>query len=161
MLVPSPSMPPSPSLFLWVPWPQVSLSHPTHRPQCSKSCSSGTRRRQVICALGPPSHCRNLQHSKPRDMELCNTQPCHLPQGEDGLGAPCFPLLPLPANLAGTSCLRPLPRRCLASDPSSPTSLSGESASCLHPLEPALLSSTRKQRLPPHSCAQHVSFLCR
>ncbi|XP_013362608.1 PREDICTED: papilin isoform X1 [Chinchilla lanigera] len=47
---------------------------------CSKSCSSGTRRRQVVCALGPPGHCRNLQQSKPRDVELCNTQPCHLPQ---------------------------------------------------------------------------------
>ncbi|KAM6170913.1 papilin [Erethizon dorsatum] len=47
---------------------------------CSKSCSSGTRRRQVVCAIGPPSHCRSLQQSKPRDVELCNTQPCHLPQ---------------------------------------------------------------------------------
>ncbi|XP_054232895.1 papilin isoform X8 [Homo sapiens] len=47
---------------------------------CSKSCSSGTRRRQVICAIGPPSHCGSLQHSKPVDVEPCNTQPCHLPQ---------------------------------------------------------------------------------
>ncbi|XP_023559166.1 papilin isoform X2 [Octodon degus] len=47
---------------------------------CSKSCSSGTRRRQVICTIGPPSHCRSLQQSKPREVELCNTQPCHLPQ---------------------------------------------------------------------------------
>ncbi|XP_054386778.2 papilin isoform X8 [Pongo abelii] len=47
---------------------------------CSKSCSSGTRRRQVVCAIGPPSHCGSLQHSKPVDVEPCNTQPCHLPQ---------------------------------------------------------------------------------
>ncbi|XP_062947956.1 papilin isoform X2 [Cynocephalus volans] len=47
---------------------------------CSKSCSSGTRRRQVVCALGPPSHCSSLQQSKPSDVEPCNTQPCHLPQ---------------------------------------------------------------------------------
>ncbi|XP_053459395.1 papilin isoform X3 [Nycticebus coucang] len=47
---------------------------------CSKSCSSGTRRRQVICAIGPPSHCGSLQHSQPADLEPCNTQPCHLPQ---------------------------------------------------------------------------------
>ncbi|KAL2789738.1 papilin isoform 1 precursor, partial [Daubentonia madagascariensis] len=47
---------------------------------CSKSCSSGTRRRQVICALGPPSRCGSLQRSKPADVEPCNTQPCHLPQ---------------------------------------------------------------------------------
>ncbi|XP_054423289.1 papilin isoform X2 [Pteronotus mesoamericanus] len=46
---------------------------------CSKSCSSGTRRRQVICAIGPPSHCRSLQLWKPADVEPCNTQPCHLP----------------------------------------------------------------------------------
>lgn len=46
---------------------------------CSQSCSSGTRRRQVICATGPPSHCRSLQWSKPADVEPCNTQPCHLP----------------------------------------------------------------------------------
>ncbi|XP_047396271.1 papilin isoform X2 [Sciurus carolinensis] len=47
---------------------------------CSKSCSSGTRRRQVVCAIGPPSHCRNLQQPKPMEVELCNRQPCHLPQ---------------------------------------------------------------------------------
>ncbi|MBZ3888170.1 Papilin, partial [Sciurus carolinensis] len=48
--------------------------------ECSKSCSSGTRRRQVVCAIGPPSHCRNLQQPKPMEVELCNRQPCHLPQ---------------------------------------------------------------------------------
>ncbi|KAM9091000.1 papilin isoform 5-T6 [Megaptera novaeangliae] len=46
---------------------------------CSKSCSSGTRRRQVVCAIGPPGHCRSLQPSRPADVEPCNTQPCHLP----------------------------------------------------------------------------------
>ncbi|KAM5178036.1 papilin [Callospermophilus lateralis] len=47
---------------------------------CSKSCSSGTRRRQVICAIGPPSHCQNLQQAKPTEVETCNPQSCHLPQ---------------------------------------------------------------------------------
>ncbi|XP_055292746.1 papilin isoform X2 [Moschus berezovskii] len=46
---------------------------------CSKSCSSGTRRRQVVCALGPPSRCGSLQPSKPVTVEACNTQPCDLP----------------------------------------------------------------------------------
>ncbi|XP_039739651.1 papilin isoform X2 [Pteropus medius] len=46
---------------------------------CSKSCSSGTRRRQVICAIGPPSRCGSLKLWKPADVEPCNTQPCHLP----------------------------------------------------------------------------------
>ncbi|XP_012579846.1 PREDICTED: papilin [Condylura cristata] len=46
---------------------------------CSKSCSSGTRRRQVVCALGPPGRCASLPLSKPADVEPCNTQPCHLP----------------------------------------------------------------------------------
>ncbi|KAF6131938.1 papilin, proteoglycan like sulfated glycoprotein [Phyllostomus discolor] len=46
---------------------------------CSRSCSSGTRTRQVACAIGPPSRCRSLQPWKPVDAEPCNTQPCHLP----------------------------------------------------------------------------------
>ncbi|XP_024853900.1 papilin isoform X3 [Bos taurus] len=46
---------------------------------CSKSCSSGTRRRQVVCALGPPGRCGSLQPSKPPAVEACNTQPCDLP----------------------------------------------------------------------------------
>ncbi|XP_014639866.1 PREDICTED: papilin [Ceratotherium simum simum] len=46
---------------------------------CSKSCSSGMRRRQVVCAIGPPGRCRSLQLSQPADVEPCNTQPCHLP----------------------------------------------------------------------------------
>ncbi|XP_006884852.1 PREDICTED: papilin [Elephantulus edwardii] len=47
---------------------------------CSKSCNSGTRKRQVICAIELPSQCERLQPLKPVDTELCNTQPCHLPQ---------------------------------------------------------------------------------
>ncbi|XP_057586709.1 papilin isoform X2 [Hippopotamus amphibius kiboko] len=46
---------------------------------CSKSCSSGARRRQVVCAAGPPSRCGSLQPPKPAEVEPCNTQPCHLP----------------------------------------------------------------------------------
>ncbi|XP_006865675.1 PREDICTED: papilin [Chrysochloris asiatica] len=47
---------------------------------CSRSCSSGLRKRLVVCAIGLPSHCENLQLAKPADVEPCNTQPCHLPQ---------------------------------------------------------------------------------
>nr|XP_045010004.1 papilin [Jaculus jaculus] len=47
---------------------------------CSKSCGSGTRRRQVVCAIRPPGHCGGLQQSKPAEVEPCNRQPCHLPQ---------------------------------------------------------------------------------
>ncbi|KAK2496480.1 hypothetical protein MC885_013133 [Smutsia gigantea] len=36
---------------------------------CSRSCSSGTRRRQVVCATAPPSHCGSLQLPKPADVE--------------------------------------------------------------------------------------------
>ncbi|XP_038401111.1 papilin isoform X3 [Canis lupus familiaris] len=46
---------------------------------CSRSCGSGTRRRQVTCAIRPPGHCRSLQPWKPGEVEPCNTQPCHLP----------------------------------------------------------------------------------
>ncbi|KAI5232052.1 Papilin [Manis pentadactyla] len=46
---------------------------------CSRSCNSGTRRRQVVCATALPSRCGSLQLSKPVDVERCNTQPCHLP----------------------------------------------------------------------------------
>ena len=63
-----------------------SHSHPGG-PQCSKSCSSGTRRRQVVCAIGPPGHCGSLQPSRPADVEPCNTQPCHLPPGKDRRGS--------------------------------------------------------------------------
>lgn len=87
-----------PSFFVGVPSLRVSLSlsfsTPTPGPQCSKSCGSGTRRRQVICTIGPPGHCMNLQSSKPAEVEPCNRQPCHLPQGEDGAGR----VVPLPST---------------------------------------------------------------
>lgn len=92
-------LPPSSPPFLpplWVPLPPPSGSLPKHAcslfplppcgPQCSKSCGSGTRRRQVICAIGPPSHCRSLQLQKPAGVEPCNTQLCHLPPGKDRRG---------------------------------------------------------------------------
>lgn len=79
-------------------------SHPGG-PQCSTSCSSGTRRRQVGCAIGPPGLCGSLQPSRPADVEPCNTQPCHLPPGKDrggqlAPGPTSFPAI----NLASPSC---------------------------------------------------------
>ncbi|NXS62242.1 PPN protein, partial [Brachypteracias leptosomus] len=52
---------------------------------CSKSCGSGIRTRQVICADGDsrfysPETCRAIQPQKPATLGSCNTQPCHLPQ---------------------------------------------------------------------------------
>ncbi|XP_045865199.1 papilin isoform X2 [Meles meles] len=71
---------------------------------CSKSCGAGTRRRQVICALGPPGHCGSLQLSKPREAEPCNTQPCHLPPEvpsmEDVLAGPRDPRMSLGPQVA-------------------------------------------------------------
>uniref|UniRef100_A0A3B4FTC3 Papilin, proteoglycan like sulfated glycoprotein n=1 Tax=Pundamilia nyererei TaxID=303518 RepID=A0A3B4FTC3_9CICH len=51
--------------------------------QCSKSCGSGSRERQVICSdqernLYPVDQC-NTQ-PKPLTVERCNTQPCYSPQ---------------------------------------------------------------------------------
>ncbi|XP_064427363.1 papilin isoform X2 [Mirounga angustirostris] len=46
---------------------------------CSRSCSEGTRTRQVLCALRPASRCGSLRLSKPGEVEPCNSQPCHLP----------------------------------------------------------------------------------
>lgn len=56
--------------------------------QCSKSCGSGSRERQVICSdqernLYPVDQC-NTQ-PKPLTVERCNTQPCYSPQGEQML----------------------------------------------------------------------------
>ncbi|NWI47327.1 PPN protein, partial [Picathartes gymnocephalus] len=52
---------------------------------CSKSCDSGIRTRQVICADGDskfysPETCKAIQPQKPATLGSCNTQPCHLPQ---------------------------------------------------------------------------------
>ncbi|NXN28058.1 PPN protein, partial [Nycticryphes semicollaris] len=52
---------------------------------CSKSCSSGIRTRQVICADGDskfysPETCKAIQPQKPPTLGSCNTQPCSLPQ---------------------------------------------------------------------------------
>lgn len=67
--------------------------HFTPALQCSKSCGSGTRRRQVVCTIGPPGRCADLQSSKPAEVEACNRQPCHLPQGtRAGRAAPPCPL---------------------------------------------------------------------
>ncbi|NXT05071.1 PPN protein, partial [Prunella fulvescens] len=52
---------------------------------CSKSCDSGIRTRQVICADGDsrfysPETCTAIQPQKPATLGSCNTQPCYLPQ---------------------------------------------------------------------------------
>ncbi|NWS84558.1 PPN protein, partial [Toxostoma redivivum] len=52
---------------------------------CSKSCDSGIRTRQVICADGDsrfysPETCKAIQPQKPDTLGSCNTQPCYLPQ---------------------------------------------------------------------------------
>lgn len=118
----------------------LSLSTPTLGLQCSKSCGSGIRRRQVVCTIGPPGRCVDLQSSKPAEVEACNRQPCHLPQGKDqagrvaaarslaarGLSLASFPhlwpLLPLlwpihmqiPVESVSWDCLR---ARCMAPFP--------------------------------------------
>lgn len=50
---------------------------------CSRSCSSGSRERQVICSdrerhLYPVDQCSS--RLKPATVERCNTQPCYTPQ---------------------------------------------------------------------------------
>ncbi|NXW87392.1 PPN protein, partial [Alopecoenas beccarii] len=52
---------------------------------CSKSCNSGIRTRQVICADGDskfysPETCKAIQPQKPATLGSCNVQPCYLPQ---------------------------------------------------------------------------------
>ncbi|NXM26628.1 PPN protein, partial [Oxyruncus cristatus] len=52
---------------------------------CSKSCDSGIRTRQVICADGDskfysPETCKAIQPEKPATLGSCNMQPCYLPQ---------------------------------------------------------------------------------
>ncbi|KFO24233.1 papilin isoform X2 [Fukomys damarensis] len=124
---------------------------------CSKSCSSGIRKRQVICAIGPPSHCRNMQQSKPRDVEHCNMQPCHLPQEvpsvQDSHAHPRGPWMPLG------------PRKTLASDsrdqrpwvpnrsrglPDSPPSPPGQTPSLQQP---------PRSGLRAHNC-RHSTYGC-
>lgn len=53
--------------------------------QCSRSCGSGSRNREVICSdrernLYPMRECSS--HPMPSTVERCNTQPCHRPQSE-------------------------------------------------------------------------------
>ncbi|XP_061467221.1 papilin isoform X2 [Rhineura floridana] len=52
---------------------------------CSKSCDSGIRTRQVICADGDSKFynhemCQAIQPQIPAMLGSCNIQPCHLPQ---------------------------------------------------------------------------------
>lgn len=52
--------------------------------QCSKSCNSGLRERQVICSdsqrnIYEVERCNT--YTKPPNVENCNTQPCYSPQG--------------------------------------------------------------------------------
>uniref|UniRef100_A0A8C5RFT5 Papilin, proteoglycan like sulfated glycoprotein n=1 Tax=Laticauda laticaudata TaxID=8630 RepID=A0A8C5RFT5_LATLA len=52
---------------------------------CSKSCDSGVRTRQVICADGDSKFysyeiCQDVQPQIPTTLGSCNIQPCHLPQ---------------------------------------------------------------------------------
>ncbi|POI36215.1 hypothetical protein CIB84_000033 [Bambusicola thoracicus] len=52
---------------------------------CSKSCNSGIRTRQVICADGDSKFysadiCKAIQPQKPATLGSCNMQPCYLPQ---------------------------------------------------------------------------------
>ncbi|NXJ15763.1 PPN protein, partial [Odontophorus gujanensis] len=52
---------------------------------CSKSCNSGIRTRQVICADGDSKFysadiCKAIQPQKPATLGSCNVQPCYLPQ---------------------------------------------------------------------------------
>ncbi|KAM3917998.1 papilin isoform 1-T2 [Leptodactylus fuscus] len=52
---------------------------------CSKSCNSGIRKRQVICAdndrnFYEPDVCEAYEPDKPSVIESCNMQPCYLPQ---------------------------------------------------------------------------------
>uniref|UniRef100_A0A8C5Q323 Papilin n=1 Tax=Leptobrachium leishanense TaxID=445787 RepID=A0A8C5Q323_9ANUR len=52
---------------------------------CSKSCNSGIRKRQVICAdndrnFYEPETCEAHEPEKPTIIESCNMQPCHLKQ---------------------------------------------------------------------------------
>ncbi|XP_075783381.1 papilin isoform X2 [Pelodiscus sinensis] len=57
---------------------------------CSKSCDSGVRMRQVICADGdskfyPRETCESSQLQAPATLGSCNTQPCFLPQQDPSM----------------------------------------------------------------------------
>ncbi|XP_076407132.1 papilin isoform X1 [Peromyscus maniculatus bairdii] len=77
---------------------------------CSKSCGVGTRRRLVTCAIGPPGHCRDLQSSKPAEVEPCNRQPCHppheVPSIQDSRTRPLHPRMPLGPQVSPVSDAR-------------------------------------------------------
>ncbi|XP_040267540.1 papilin isoform X1 [Bufo bufo] len=52
---------------------------------CSKSCSNGIRKRQVVCAdsnrnIFDPATCEAYEPEKPVQIEHCNMQPCYLQQ---------------------------------------------------------------------------------
>lgn len=56
-------------------------------PQCSRSCGSGSRNREVICSdregkLYPARQCSS--QPMPPVAERCNAQPCRRPQSEHG-----------------------------------------------------------------------------
>ncbi|XP_021102348.1 papilin isoform X3 [Heterocephalus glaber] len=139
---------------------------------CSKSCSSGIRRRQVICAIGPPNHCRNLQQSKPRDVELCNMQPCHLPQEvpsvQDSHAHPRGPWMPLGPReaLASGEEQSGLPPRLLSfysrdqrpSVPNRPRGLGGSPPSAPGPTPP--LQQPPRSGLGAQDCRQGPYGCC-
>uniref|UniRef100_A0A8B9G4Z9 Papilin, proteoglycan like sulfated glycoprotein n=1 Tax=Amazona collaria TaxID=241587 RepID=A0A8B9G4Z9_9PSIT len=84
---------------------------------CSKSCNSGIRTRQVICADGDskfysPETCKAIQPQKPATLGSCNTQPCYLPQEvpsmQETMGYDVTPLSPDPGDermLPGSSMI--------------------------------------------------------
>lgn len=66
-------------------WLGFTLQHSPFFLQCSRSCGSGSRERQVICCdrernLYPVAQCN--AHPKPSRVERCNTQACYSPQRE-------------------------------------------------------------------------------
>uniref|UniRef100_A0A452TUX8 Papilin, proteoglycan like sulfated glycoprotein n=1 Tax=Ursus maritimus TaxID=29073 RepID=A0A452TUX8_URSMA len=133
---------------------------------CSKSCSGGTRRRQVICALGPPSRCRSLQLSRPREVEPCNTQPCHLPpevpSTQDVHASPRDPRMSLGPHVAPTSDSRDhwwLPQE----QPSVQGNPRGAQGLHLPGLAPSLPQSPHRQPLrsglAPQDC-RHSPYGC-
>ncbi|XP_032200907.1 papilin isoform X2 [Mustela erminea] len=133
---------------------------------CSKSCGAGTRRRQVICALGPPGLCGSLQLSKPREAEPCNTQPCHLPPEvpsvEDVLAGPRDPRMSLGPQVAANPDSRgqwwlPQEQTLVPGNPS------GAQGLHLPGLAPSLPQSPHQQPpqsgLAPQDC-RHSPFGC-